>query len=135
MDVFNHRERVTANYDHIARSFTEMRAADLDWQINEVYADDRFWPEPLIDPRFKAAPNVDQLVAAASLPPACATIFRNRADARRARWRTSPALTFTRSRRSSSVTAPHRSRRSAPVLSSRSEGDVMLVCQHAHVRH
>lgn len=56
---------VIAEYAGFARSFTEIRAADIRAPITAAYDSGRFWPEPLvqINPRFKRGRSVDALIA------------------------------------------------------------------------
>jgi hypothetical protein len=44
---FKH-ERVVSEYSDFARSFTKMRSTDIRARIDEQYASDRFWPEPIL---------------------------------------------------------------------------------------
>ena len=48
MDVFDLDGRLIKDYASFARSFTRIRAADLGEKVDELYAAQRFWPEPLI---------------------------------------------------------------------------------------
>jgi hypothetical protein len=54
MDVFDLDRSIVADYEHFARSFTQIRADDIHQQIDVIYAGLRFWPEPLIsiNPHF-----------------------------------------------------------------------------------
>jgi ATP-dependent helicase YprA (DUF1998 family) len=65
------------DYERFARSFTLIRAPDIKQQVEELYASDRFWPEPLIsiNPRFERGASIDRLVAARSLHEATARVF------------------------------------------------------------
>jgi len=78
MDVFSLRDNVVSEYKKFATSFTTIFADDLRKQIDAIYADERYWPEPLIqiNPNFKRVTNVEKLVAEGVLEPACAQIFR-----------------------------------------------------------
>ena len=55
MNVFDLNSRLVEEYARFARSFTTIRAADLNVHVNELYAGRRFWPEALvsINPRFE----------------------------------------------------------------------------------
>ncbi len=77
MDVFSLRDRVVGDYRRFATSFTTIHAADLRKKIDAIYAEGRYWPEPLIqlNPRFKSAGTVAQLAEEGALDPACARIF------------------------------------------------------------
>ncbi len=49
MDVFDLRRHIVDDYARFARSFTRIKAADLKQQVDQIYNDDQFWPEPLIN--------------------------------------------------------------------------------------
>lgn len=78
MDVFQFRERIVAEYEQFTRSFTRIRAEDIRDYVDEQYASQKYWPEPLIqiNPNFKSGGTVEQLVAAGQLSALCADIFR-----------------------------------------------------------
>ncbi len=78
MDVFEFREHIVAEYEQFTRSFTRFRANDIEAYVNEQYASQRYWPEPLIqiNPNFKAGGTVDEFVSAGQLSRQCADIFR-----------------------------------------------------------
>jgi ABC transporter substrate binding protein len=48
MDVFDLDRALVSDYERFARSFTLIRAPDIQQQVKELYASDRFWPEPLV---------------------------------------------------------------------------------------
>jgi len=77
MNVFELDRSLILDYERFARSFTQIRAADIREQVEEVYQSNRFWPEPLIsiNPRFERGAAVEQLVSAGTLNPATADIF------------------------------------------------------------
>ena len=77
MDVFALRESLIGEYSGFARSFTNIRARDLNEPIADAYESGRFWPEPLvqINPRFKPGRSVGELVGQGDLHPACAKLF------------------------------------------------------------
>ena len=77
VDVFNLDRALVGDYERFARSFTEIRAADIRSQVDELYASQRFWPDPLItiNPHFEEDASVDALVANGSLHPDTARIF------------------------------------------------------------
>ncbi len=77
MNVFELDEALLRDYERFARSFTQIRAPDILAQVEEIYASDRFWPEPLvsINPRFERGVAVDQLSRAGTLHEATARIF------------------------------------------------------------
>lgn len=78
MDIFQFRERLIADYAAFTRSFTKPRAADIRDYLQQRYADEEFWPAPLIqlNPSFVSGGTVEDLVAEGRLHPECARIFR-----------------------------------------------------------
>jgi hypothetical protein len=48
VDVFDLDHSLVEDYARFARSFTQIRAPDIETQVEEIYATRRFWPEPLI---------------------------------------------------------------------------------------
>ena len=79
MDVFSLRDSVISEYRQFATSFTRIYADDIRQQVADIYADGRFWPEPLIQisPKYKAGAALDSFVADGSLEPETAAIFRD----------------------------------------------------------
>ena len=77
MDVFSLRDSVVREYEQFATSFTKIHAADIRAQVDAIYAEKRYWPEPLIqiNPNYKRTTTVADLVAAGDLDPGCAEIF------------------------------------------------------------
>lgn len=78
MDVFRLDRAVIHDYEQFARSFTEVRAADIQQQVEAEYAGRRFWPEPLVsvNPHFEPGARVDTLASTGALHPSTAAIFR-----------------------------------------------------------
>jgi Lhr-like helicase len=78
MDVFSLRDTVVREYEQFAKSFTTIFADDIKKQIESIYADRRYWPEPLIqiNPRYRTVTTVEKLVDASLLDAGCAAIFR-----------------------------------------------------------
>ncbi len=78
MDVFSLRDSVVGEYKQFATSFTTIHAADIREQIAAIYAEGRFWPEPLIqiNPRYKAGKSIQALVDGGALDAGVADIFR-----------------------------------------------------------
>jgi ATP-dependent helicase YprA (DUF1998 family) len=78
MDVFSLRDTVVGEYKKFATSFTIIHAEDIRQQVEAIYAEERYWPEPLIqiNPSYKRTTSIEQLVAAGTLQPKCAEIFR-----------------------------------------------------------
>ena len=79
LDVFSLRDAVVGEYKKFATSFTAIQSEDIRTQVEAIYATERYWPEPLIqiNPSYKGACTIDELVAASSLEPGCAAIFRS----------------------------------------------------------
>jgi hypothetical protein len=69
VNVFELDEALLRDYERFARSFTQIRAPDIRVQVEEIYASDRFWPEPLvsINPRFERGASIDQLAGSGTL--------------------------------------------------------------------
>ena len=78
MDVFQLDQALIRDYEQFARSFTEIRAAEIRRQVEEEYAGRRFWPEPLIslNPHFEPGAGVDVLASSGTLHPDTAAVFR-----------------------------------------------------------
>ncbi len=82
MDIFDLDQALIERYESFARSFSEIQAPEIRAQIDAAYADQRFWPEPLItiNPHFEAGASVDQLVTQKVLDPALSKIFAAGSD-------------------------------------------------------
>ena len=80
MDVFDLDRRLTSDYARFARSFTQIRAADIAKQVEAIYATSRFWPEPLIslNPNFERDASIDALSAEGLLHPHTPAVFRDK---------------------------------------------------------
>lgn len=78
MDVFSLRDTVVAEYKKFATSFTTIHAADIRQQVEAIYAEERYWPEPLIqiNPNYRRTTTVAKLAAQNTLHRACVDIFR-----------------------------------------------------------
>lgn len=78
IDVFSLQDSVVAEYRQFATSFTTIYADDIRSQVEAIYGENRFWPEPLIqiNPKFKQTARVDQLAADGMVDPRCIDIFR-----------------------------------------------------------
>jgi Lhr-like helicase len=78
MDVFDLDRALVSDYERFARSFTQIRAPDIRSQVEEIYASNRFWPEPLIsiNPHFERGASVADLAADRTLHPDTARVFR-----------------------------------------------------------
>jgi Lhr-like helicase len=77
VNVFELDEALLRDYERFARSFTQIRAPDIRVQVEEIYASDRFWPDPLvsINPRFEQGVSIDRLASAGTVHEATARIF------------------------------------------------------------
>lgn len=77
MDVFDLDQTLVEDYARFARSFTKIRAADIQTQVEEIYESRRFWPEPLvsINPHFERDVTVTDLVIDGSLHQETGRIF------------------------------------------------------------
>lgn len=78
MDVFSLRDTVVEEYKKFATSFTTIRAKDIRQQVEAIYAQERYWPEPLIqiNPNYRRTTTIQKLVDGATLHATCASIFR-----------------------------------------------------------
>jgi RAD3-like DEAD/DEAH box helicase/uncharacterized protein DUF1998/helicase-like protein len=78
MDVFSLRDTVVGEYRKFATSFTTIHAEDIREQIEAIYAEGRFWPEPLIqiNPSYKRGANLAEIITSGALDPRTADIFR-----------------------------------------------------------
>jgi superfamily II DNA/RNA helicase len=78
MDVFAFRNHVIEDYARFSRSFTTLRAEDIQRYVDQAYAEGRFWPAPLIqlNPNFVPGKTIDELVAEGMLETECQSIFR-----------------------------------------------------------
>ena len=80
LDVFALRDAVIDEYKHFATSFTTIRAPDIKAQVEAIYAEERYWPEPLIqiNPSYEQTTDIKSLVAQGALDPTCAEIFQTK---------------------------------------------------------
>ena len=78
MNVFDLDSSLVRDYERFARSFTQIRAPDILSQVEQIYATNRFWPEPLIsiNPNFERGASVADLAAGGSLHPETARVFQ-----------------------------------------------------------
>ena len=78
LDVFALRDSVVDEYKRFATSFTTIHAHDIRKQVEDIYDEDRYWPEPLIqiNPSYKRSKDVGALAADGVLDPGCADVFR-----------------------------------------------------------
>src|SRR5690242_12237416 len=78
MDVFTFRDRLVSDYERFSRSFTRIKAADIEAYVDGEYRAGRFWPAPLIqlNPSFVRGGSVEDLVRDGLLHAECRNIFR-----------------------------------------------------------
>ena len=78
LDVFALRDSVVDEYKRFATSFTTIHSPDIREQVENIYAENRYWPEPLIqiNPSYKCSTDIGALVANGVIDPGCAEIFR-----------------------------------------------------------
>lgn len=78
MDVFDFREKLIEEYERFSRSFTRIRAEDIQEKVDAAYGGGKFWPDPLIqlNPNFAPGGTIDDLVSEGILDSECAKIFR-----------------------------------------------------------
>src|SRR4051812_19993916 len=78
LDVFALRDSVVDEYKHFATSFTTIHAEDIREQVAAIYAEERYWPEPLIqiNPSYKRSTDVQIMAKNGVIDPRCADIFR-----------------------------------------------------------
>jgi hypothetical protein len=82
LDIFDLDRAIMSDYAQFARSFSMIKAADINVSVNELYASGRFWPAPLIsiNPRYEPGATVDALAEDGTLHPATAKVFRANAQ-------------------------------------------------------
>ena len=74
MNVFDLDRAIVSDYERFARSLTQIRAPDIRSELEAIYANDRFWPEPLIslNPHYERGSSISELV----MPTVRAVLFR-----------------------------------------------------------
>ena len=77
MNVFDLDRALVSDYERFARSFTQIRAADIRVQVENLYASNRFWPDPLIsiNPHFERGASIDRLAADGTVHGDTARVF------------------------------------------------------------
>lgn len=55
MNVFDFRQHIVNEYSEFTRSFTRIKADDIQSYVTKAYDSQKYWPEPLIqvNPNFK----------------------------------------------------------------------------------
>jgi ATP-dependent helicase YprA (DUF1998 family) len=77
MNVFELRDRLTADYAAYASSFIQIRDQRIYEEVQRNIKQSSFWPDPLIqlNPSFASGGTVQELVAEGVLHPECSRIF------------------------------------------------------------
>ncbi len=80
MDVFRFREELIGEYEQFSRSFTRIRADDIRREVDEAYANGRYWPAPLIqlNPNFVEGGSIPELADQGLLHRECEKIFSDK---------------------------------------------------------
>ena len=78
MNVFSLDRHLIREYASFARSFTKIRAHDIAEQVEHIYAQGTFWPEPLvsINPHYQSGSTLADLVRAGDLCADIENVFR-----------------------------------------------------------
>lgn len=82
MDVFELRDQVVGQYAEYVRSFMRISEPTTEAFVEDYLNEGNLWPEPLVqlNPAFKPASTVDELVANGVLHAECGRIFRRKAS-------------------------------------------------------
>jgi Lhr-like helicase len=77
VNVFELDKALIERYASFARSFSKIRAPEIEQQVSGLYEDGKFWPEPLItiNPRFEKGRSIDRLAGEGVVDPALTSIF------------------------------------------------------------
>lgn len=78
MDVFSFRDRVVEDYGQFSRSFTQIKAQDLQEFVDGSYGKGEYWPSPLIqlNPSFVSGGSISELISEGLIHKECVRIFR-----------------------------------------------------------
>ncbi len=78
MKAFEFDSSLIENYAHFSQSFSALRATDLKSQVEALYQDGHFWPDPLLslNPRYEEGPTTAELISTGDLDKAAGEIFR-----------------------------------------------------------
>jgi DEAD/DEAH box helicase len=106
VNVFDLDRALVSDYSRFARSFTQIRAPDIRAQVEQIYATNRFWPEPLIsiNPHFEPGASVEELAREGTLHPDTARVFRVDGQAIRFHRHQAQAIAKAAQRKSFAVT-------------------------------
>ncbi|GHT97689.1 RNA helicase [Spirochaetia bacterium] len=77
-DIFKFHDDVIDRFALFSRSFTKIRAADIQKVVDDEYRQGRYWPPELIqiNPNYQKAHTVQELVTEGALHPLCDEIFK-----------------------------------------------------------
>lgn len=80
MDAFGLDQSLIRDYDAFARSFNRIAADDIRTEVDRLYDDKAFWPDPLItiNPHFARGETLQDLVKDQVLHPLTTHVFRER---------------------------------------------------------
>nr|WP_315100226.1 DEAD/DEAH box helicase [uncultured Fretibacterium sp.] len=75
--VFDLRKDIVKTYADFSKSFSKIAAADIREAVDKEYEKGRYWPEAMLqlNPHYKNAETVEEMVARGALHPDCARIF------------------------------------------------------------
>ena len=75
--VFDLRKDIVKTYADFSKSFSKIAAADIREAVDKEYEKGRYWPEAILqlNPHYKNAETVEEMVARGALHPDCARIF------------------------------------------------------------
>ena len=106
MNAFDFDSKLIDRYESFSRSFTKIRAEDLDSAVEEEYRAERFWPDSLLslNPRYESGPSIDELVGSGDLDEATGQIFRFGASSLRLHKHQAQALAKAKAKQSFVVT-------------------------------
>ena len=78
MDVFKFRNRIISDYHRYVSSFISISQPRLREFVDDAFRSGKLWPDPLIqlNPTFKPAKAIDDLVQEGLLHPECSKVFR-----------------------------------------------------------
>lgn len=77
MNIFELDRALVERYASFARSFSSIKAPEIDRQIRAVYDERKFWPDPLvtINPRYEPGKSIDELASEGVIEPELVSIF------------------------------------------------------------
>ncbi len=81
MDIFEFRNNLIENFKSFSRSFAQIKANDIRQLVENKYdKESKYWPDPLlqINPNYRTAGNISELVGNGTLDSKCGDIFKNK---------------------------------------------------------